>query len=75
MLVLLRAPVVLEPVDEHLEGNMIGSVEVEALWSDLDELLQHFLLRHVTKHDVLWVRLQDGKTVGDSTRLLFFLLL
>jgi len=37
-LVIMRAPVVLEPVDEHLEGCLVLLMEVEALGPDFDEL-------------------------------------
>ena len=47
-LVFRTSPVVLEPVDQHLEGSVILKVEVEASRSDLDELFENFLFGHVS---------------------------
>jgi hypothetical protein len=74
-LVVVGPPVVLEPVDQHLKGNVVRFVEVEALRAHLDVLLADLLLRHVTEHDVLWVGWQDGEAIGDATWLLLLLFL
>jgi len=64
-LVLAGAPVVLEPVDQALEGRVDVSVEAEALRVDTDELLHNVIFWHVDQHDVLGVVADHTKAVGD----------
>ena len=74
-LVVVGPPVVLEPVYQHLEGNVVRFVEVEALWAHLDVLLADLLFGNVAEHNVLWVGWQDGEAIGDATWLLLLLFL
>lgn len=55
LLVVTRAPIVLKPVDEHLEGLMVDFMEVEAFRAHFDKLLQNFIFGDVTEDNVLWV--------------------
>lgn len=75
MLILLFSPVLLEPVNKLLEGCVVLLMEVESLWTHLDELLDNPLFWNVPKHYVLWVSWQDGKSVWDSGRVLLLLFL
>ena len=70
LLVLLRAPVVLKPIDQHLEWLVVRIVEVEAARSNLNELLQDLLFWNIAKNDVLRVGCQDSEAVRNSTWLL-----
>ena len=74
-LVLVRPPVVLKPVDEHLEGSVVRLVEKEAFRAHLNKLFADFLFRHVAKYDVLWVGWKDCKSIRNPTRLLLLLFL
>ena len=74
-LVVMSAPVVLEPIDQHLEWSLVLLMEVESFRSDLDEFLQDLLLWHVTENDVLRVSWKNGKAIWNSLRCLFLLFL
>ena len=73
LLVVDRAPVVLEPVDKHLEWHVVDFVEVEALGPDLDEFFKNSLLRHIAEHDMLRVDRKDSKAIRNTTWLLLLL--
>lgn len=73
-LVVVRPPVVLEPVDKHLERNVVRLVEVEAFRANLDKLFANFLFGHVAEYNMLWVCWKDCKSIGNATRLLLLLL-
>ena len=73
LLVVNSAPVVLEPVDKHLEWHVVNFMEVEALGPDLDEFFKNSLLGHITEHDVLWVDWKDSKSIRNTTWLLLLL--
>ena len=73
-MILVRLPVVFEPVDQHLERDEVLVVEVEAFWPHLDELLVDLLLWHVAKHDVLRVLRKDGEPVRNPLRGFLLLL-
>ena len=53
---------------------MVLVVEVEAARAHLDELFHHTFIRHVAKHDILWVVRKDCKPVRDARWVLLFLL-
>jgi len=73
-LVISGAVVLLKPVEEQLEEREVLVVEVKALGSHLDELLQDFLFGHISQDDVLGVLGQNSATVWDLRRLLFLFL-
>jgi len=75
LLVVTCAPVVLEPVDKHLEWLMVDLMEVESSRTNLDELLENLILSDIADNDMLRVSCQDSKAVGDTSRLIFLLLL
>jgi len=74
-LVLMRAPVSLEPIDQDLEGHVVHIVEVKAFGSDFDELLENFLFGHIAQYDILRVGRQDGEAVRNTSWLLLLLFL
>ena len=74
VLILLLAPVLLEPVDQLLEGRVVLLVEVEAARPHLYELFNHALFWNVAEHDILRVVWQDGKPVGDASWVVLLLL-
>lgn len=74
-LVLMGAPVSLEPVNQNLEGYVIHIVEVEAFGSDLDELLENFLFWHIAQYDILRVGRQDGEAIRNASWLFLLLFL
>jgi hypothetical protein len=65
-LVVFGLPLVFEPVNELHERSKILLVEVETFWSHLDELFRDSLTRHISKHYMLLILGQYGKSVRDS---------
>ena len=74
-MILVRLPVVFEPVDQHLERNVVRLVVVEALRAHTDELLEHFFFWNIAEDDVLGVDWENSESVGDAARLFFLLFL
>ena len=72
-LVEILLPVLLEPIDELLEWDVVFVMEEEAFRAHLDEFFHHLFFRHIDKHDVLRIVWKDGKPIWYSAR--FFLLL
>lgn len=74
-LVLTAAPVIFEPVDQSLEWSVTLVVEVEALGSHFDELLNDLVTWNIGEYDVLWIHRQDGESIWNALRLLLLLFL
>ena len=73
-LVEILLPVLLEPIDELLEWDMVFVMEEEAFRAHLDEFLHHLFFGHIDEHDVLRVVWKDGKPIWDSARLFLLLI-
>lgn len=74
-MILMRAPVSLEPVDQNLERHVIHIVEVKAFGSNFDELLENFLFWHIAQYDILRVGRQDGEAIRNTSWLFLLLFL
>jgi len=75
LLVVARSPIVLEPVDEHLERLVVVFMEIESFRAHFDELFENFVFCHVAEDNMLRVGRQDCEAIRDARRLLllFFL--
>lgn len=64
-LVFSVSELLLEPVDHVLERIVVLVVEEVASWLDLNELSNHILLWNISQYNILWILVEDGKSVRD----------